>query len=845
LDTDKHTENDRKTMKKYFLLLMFIPVMLVSFGTAGETSADARASLETVIIVYKTHFDIGYTTTAHEVLHEYRTEMADRVLDAIALNSSQPKEQQFVWTLSGWPMKQILWDGQTPERRAKLEQALRDGNLTVHAYPFTTHTETADPEDLVRGLGISSALNRQFGLPLSTGAKMSDVPGQSWIIPTLFTHAGIKFYHMGGPLVNISFNLPPMFWWEGPDGSRLLTLYNNGYGSDPLPPDNWPYKTWIQISMTGDNQGPPDPETVKRDIAFYEKRGIRAKVGKMDDFAELILKEDLSGLPVVRTDIPDPWIYGIMSMPEACRKAHNIRPQIGALEQLTTLEHCWGIFRPSLGDTIAEACTQSLLFSEHTFGLANQHYITTPYGDAWDGLWKQGLPPQFKIMEESWREKADRVSEVERLVAEPYRDALRTLADNVNVADPRIVVYNPLPWQRDGEVTLNVFHLPEGASLKPVDGGPLIPMAHEGPGTETAYRVIRFTAMDVPPLGYRTYTVSKEAPVSAALSGDIQSGVIESPFFKATLDAKRGCIASLIDKRSGRELVDADAPHGFGQYLYERFGRKDLVDWTEKSLYPQYEAHKQMFSAYNMPEDSHYTCAQPGEMTLDVKVSPIDVTAVMTGIVSGPGQPQQVFIRLTLPGAVPAADLEVGWEKQPDSWPEAGWICLPFKCDRPKFRLGRLGADLDPAEDMTLDYANYRFSWVHTGVAVYDTESGAGAAVCPMDSPMVSLGEPGEYKFEKRYVPTRPYVYVNLYNNHWRTNFAAWVSDGRRMTSRIRIWAFDNFNPESGLYSPAMEARVPPGCRTHHGTPRHTAADAAGHYPFAQGCGRHRLRSQS
>ena len=184
-----------------------------------------------MVIVYKTHFDIGYTTRVREVVHEYRTEMADRVLDAIEQNSRQPKEQQFVWTLSGWPMKQILWEGQSPQRRQKLEHAIRDGNLAIHAYPFTTHTETAEPEDLVRGLGISSTLNRKFGLPLSTAAKMSDVPGQSWIFPTLFTHAGIKFYHMGGPLVNKTFGLPPMFWWEGPDGSRLLVLYNNDYGT--------------------------------------------------------------------------------------------------------------------------------------------------------------------------------------------------------------------------------------------------------------------------------------------------------------------------------------------------------------------------------------------------------------------------------------------------------------------------------------------------------------------------------------------------------------------------------------------------------------------------------------
>ena len=74
---------------------------------------------------------------------------------------------------------------------------------------------------------------------------------------------------------------------------------------------------------------------------------------------------------------------------------------------------------------------------------------------------------------------------------------------------------------------------------------------------------------------------------------------------------------------------------------------------------------------------------------------------------------------------------------------------------------------------------------------------------------MVSLGEPGEYKFDRHYTPEQSRIYVNLYNNHWRTNYAAWVGDGRRMSSRVRIWAFDRFNSESALYSPAMEARVP------------------------------------
>jgi hypothetical protein len=773
--------------------------------------------LQTVIIVYKTHFDIGYTSSAKEVVHDYRTEMTDRLLDAIEENQQQPKEAQFVWTLSGYPMQQILWEGQPPDRRESIQQAIRAGNIAIHGLAGSLHTETAGLEDLVRGgLGISSRLCRQYGRPLSISAKMTDVPGQSWVFPTLFAHAGIKFYHMGGPLVNFSFNLPPAFWWEGPDGSRLLTLYNNGYGSSTLPPAGWPHKSWVYISMTGDNQGPPPPATVQRDLAFYAQRGIKAQVGTMDDFADLILKEDLSQLPVVRSDVPDPWIHGVMSMPAAVKTLRNNQLLIGATNALTALESkCWGVFRPDVSQALDTAYQRSLRFSEHTFGLANQHYVKQPFGkngSEWDRFWAEGLRPSYWLMEECWREKAQCTEDVRRLVADPCADAILTLSDNVAVPGGRVVVYNPLPWPRDGEFMLNCFHLPAGASLKPADGGPAVPVAYEAPSIETnPSRVRRCIVQNIPPMGYRTFVFSNEPTESPEFTADEKTGVIASPFFQATLDPKRGRIASLVDKRSGRELVDAGAPHGFGQYLYERFSYRQIADWLANGIYGQYMAHRYLFAAYDMPQDSTYVSAVPENMTLTVEKTAIDVTAVMTGTLPAGaiGQEQKISIRLTLPAMMPVADLVVSWQKQPDGWPEAGWICLPFQCANPKFRLGRLGADLDPVQDITLDYVNYHNACVDTGVAVYDGSSGEGVGLCPLDSPLVSLGEPGEYKFEKRYAPQQPYVYLNLYNNHWRTNFAAWIGRGERMESRVRLWAVDQFASESALFTPALEARLP------------------------------------
>ena len=171
-------------------------------------------------------------------------------------------------------------------------------------------------------------------------------------------------------------------------------------------------------------------------------------------------------------------------------------------------------------------------------------------------------------------------------------------------------------------------------SLKPVDGGPAVLVEHELPAIEDKAPMARFVVKDIPPMGYRAYIASQEEVKMPELSADMNKGVIESPFFKATLDARQGRITSLIDKRTGKELVDTEAPQGFGQYFYERFGYEQLSDWIDKSLYPQYQAHKFAFVAYDMPQDVDYSSALPENMNLVMEKSAIDVKAVMTGVIA-------------------------------------------------------------------------------------------------------------------------------------------------------------------------------------------------------------------
>jgi len=179
--------------------------------------------------------------------------MIDRALATIEAHGKGAEGGPgYVWTVPGWPMRTILWEGQHPERKKCVETALRRGNLVLHALPYTLHTATGDVETLARSFGHASSVAIEYGLDFPISAKMTDVPGHDWIIPTLLAYAGVKFFHFGSNPTNVQVEVPRVFWWEGPDGSRVLTMFSSGYDSGLLPPVDWPHKTWLAMVMSGD-----------------------------------------------------------------------------------------------------------------------------------------------------------------------------------------------------------------------------------------------------------------------------------------------------------------------------------------------------------------------------------------------------------------------------------------------------------------------------------------------------------------------------------------------------------------------------------------------------------------
>jgi alpha-mannosidase len=782
----------------------------------------AAASVGQVIVVFKTHFDIGYTDLASNVVRRYQTTMIDQALEVCDRNRELPPAQQFTWTLPGWPMHKILedWPGQTPARQERVRQACQQGRFVTHALPFTTHTELLEVEDLVRGLGYSTRLARAMNLPLPRDAKMTDVPCHTWFVPTLLKNAGVDFLHLGCNAASRSPQIPVLFWWEGPDGSRLLTMYTaESYGTGLVPPEGWPHRTWLALIHTGDNHGPPTTNEVSGLLADAQKKlpGVTVRIGRLSDFADAIRAEKAS-LPIVRGDMPDTWIHGPMCDPRGAQFARTTRPLINATETLNTLLRGWGLPVAPVTATVADAYEQSLLYGEHTWGGAlywvssyssNKTYA---YGPEWQALRAAG---KFARLEASWNEHTHYIETAQQAIQPLLHQQLATLAQSVRRSGKRIVVFNPLPWTRDSLVDLPgdwpsmdppVARMVDVRCVETRARMPLEPNHAHG----------RFLARDLPAFGYQTYE-----PIFSYNASNINSGdnrevprdgtakplLVETRYFTMVVDPVAGRVVSLFDKRASREWTDPASPQGLGQFLYERFDRDQVAAYVKAYVKINTAWATNELGKPNLPPASQepYRAASPQHSRVTLRRTPVGTTVTLSAL-PGAAIPFAVTTQWTLYQDLPCVDLTVEVAGKPaDPWPEAGWICLPFKLEAPRFRVGRQNSIVDPARDI-VPGANRHLMAVNSGLNLAD-RTGYGVGICPVDDPLVSLDTPGCWKYSMDFVPQKPVVFVNLFNNQWTTNFRLWNEGTWR--SRVRLWPIHGSDHARNLIQPAWEARLP------------------------------------
>jgi alpha-mannosidase len=721
----------------------------------------APAKKWTLYIIPHEHLDIGFTDYPAAVA-ELHSQSID---DAMEIQKRIPN---FPWTLDGfWPVEQYM-TGRSKPKQQELTEHLRTGQIRLPLEYSNQHTGTASLEGLVRSLYGSHFFAEEHGFEIGW-AQDVDVPSYSWSYASILHGAGVKYFlgasnNWRAPiLLHGRLNEHSPFYWEGPDGGRVLMWYSRAYlqmqtlfGSpasigaviDALPvflqayerPD---YKSGAAIIFGSQLENTSLSKEQAEFPAKWNEQYAWPKLqfANVHDAMAAIERESEGNIPVYRGDLGSFWEDGFGSnsaataMHRANQHAITTAETIGVIPTLLDSD-----LRPDEG-LLRAAWKNLILFDEHTWTFAG---ATTQ-------------PESTQTQVQTWLRES-RALEARRELTESAERSWAQLTPFLARAANSIAVFNSLSWKRSG---LANFDLPDDTDLVDSDTGKIIPfdVISVGKGTPLTgfgggYRKVRFLAEGIPPIGYRVYELraSKKTEIPAVTS--TSNGMVENQFYRVTLDVPSGSIKSIYDKELGRELVDEASPYRFGQYLYVT-GADDM---PHNSLY--------RFAAGPLPAlQIHGSSGGRIESVRELQAG----TQIV--LLSFAENTPAIRTEILIARNEKKIEFKYSLTKAKVLTKEGVYFAFPFRASNPAFGFSLQSGWVDPARDQ-LPGANKEWFAATDWAAVRDREF--AAAVIPVDAPLVTFGDIVRGKWPTEFAPASGTIFSWIMNNYWGTNFVPW-----------------------------------------------------------------------
>ncbi|HET9698977.1 MAG TPA: polysaccharide lyase family protein [Terriglobales bacterium] len=769
----------------------------VTVKAAGVQTAQSEvepAKKWNLVIIPHEHLDVGFTDYAAKVA-ELHSQSIDDVMKV------QQKIPDFRWTLDGsWVANQYI-AGRSSAAQEQFFNAVRKGDIVIPPEFANQHTGNASLEGLFRAFSDSHRLALKHNLPRPEAAQTVDVPSYTWALPSVLNQVGIKYFlgasnSWRAPVVLLGrWNEKSPFYWEGPDGSRVLMWYSRAYlqmhtlfGSpwrmesvrDALPVFLQAYTRPDYVSSTAIIFGsqlentpftPEQAEIVGTWNAQYAFPHLQ--FGTVQTAMQQIEREADGKFPVFRGDLGPYWEdgYGSDSAYTAIHRENQER--ILTAEKLSVLPM---IFAPRLRPDLSllnQAWTNELTYDEHTWT-----YV---------GATSQ---PEHQQSEDQINLKRARVTEAKREIDESVQRSFAQLTGLLSPEQGSIAVFNSLTWKRNGLVE---YDLPDGFEIFDSSSKATIPyevvFVGKGiklPGFGSGYKRVRFEAKQLPALGYRLYPLRLQHTAPSE-SGSQTSNEVENQFYRIKLDGASGAIASIFDKQLGKELVDQKSSYKFGSYLYVTGGD----DYPNNSLY-------RFVAGLNPPN----LTVHPAENGRIVSVKKTPYGSVVTTESSGVNTPR-IHTEITLFDSEKKIELRYHLHKDRVLTRESAYIAFPFLIDRPSFEYSNQIGWVNPAKD-ELPGGSREWYVARHWAAVHNQDT--AATVVPVDAPLVTFGDIMRGKWLTHFQPASSTIFSWLMNNYWGTNFPAW--QGGDYTFRYVITSGAKFEP-TALNQFGLEAMTP------------------------------------
>lgn len=420
-----------------------------------------------------------------------------------------------------------------------------------------------------------------------------DTFGHAHTVPGILSRAGIKYYYFCRTGTG-----PFLFWWQGKDGSRLLAFDDHReWYLGPITAHIARHliafeqatglKHMLFVFGVGDHGGGP----TRRDLRMIQEMQEwtvfpNVKASTYHEFFQ-IAEREAKNVPVVDSELNFVFegCYSSQSnIKYANRKSENM---------LVEAEICAVLARgiaaiPYPSENLYTAWRHAMFNQFHDILPGSGVHATYEYAQ---GLFQEVLAHVSAVKTRCLRAIASKVNtkSLEPQHPLPSQDLGEGLgagqgdipADGApsrygaggTTCDP-FVVFNPSPWTRSEVVITRIWDRDIETPFVAVkdDAGNLLTaqVLERGHYWQHDYIELAFPAHDVPPLGYRTYSVQRavNAKPLTGCSGD-GKGTIENEFFRVTVEQQSGAIVELVDKRTGADLVPLGERMGLLEYVLE------------------------------------------------------------------------------------------------------------------------------------------------------------------------------------------------------------------------------------------------------------------------------------
>jgi alpha-mannosidase len=470
-----------------------------------------------------------------------------------------------------------------PEMNEQIKQRIKEGRWEIVGGMWVEpDLNMPDGEAQVRSILVGKRwFQKEYGVDVRIGWN-PDSFGYTWQLPQIYKKSGIDYFVTQKTAWNDTNQFPfKLFWWESPDGSKVLTYFPHDYANNNLNPvrlsrdfviarDRTPGLTeMMDLYGIGDHGGGPTRAVLDEGVHWMQPDKVvpTMKFGTAQSYFTEFEQKIVS----------DPRIWDYDSIAKGYQPPPT--PPDGKVAIPTWKSELY--FEYHRGVMTTQANHKRNMRDSEEWALNAEKFASLAWlqGDPYPGnelteAWKKITFNDFHDLAAGsgigiiYKEAQQDYDQVRWATNEISQRAIKTLSAGIDTrvtSGVPVLVLNPLAWERSGTVTVDV-QLPSaatgGVSVQDSQNRVVPSQVLKSDEKTHSYKLLLFVDK-VPSMGYKVLHVARGGK-SFASDLKAEGLTLENSALKVTVDAQTGCITSLYDKTTKFETL---APGACGNQL--------------------------------------------------------------------------------------------------------------------------------------------------------------------------------------------------------------------------------------------------------------------------------------